>query len=744
MYLCSLSFMKKMKNLILILYLLSSLAVHSQLDVLVVYRTTWGTDGTFPCVQNYAGTNGNFTLCPMLPVPPTSNVAAPPCMVSLTSYDIVMINATYSDVDTAFITQLLNYIYTGGSVFFLNNCGAPPTTAEVQNINDLLLGIGQSGISLTFSGTTFTQTPVIGGVGASNYACPLNPMYYSTGGFLTGASLSNATTVSLIGGTPLAFWPTGYGGILGIGTEFYSSGNWDGSCLIGSGEFIWNMMTGNNCNLMANFSLSSDSICIGDCINIIDLSVSYAPATIINWDYQISGGTPTSSAVQNPTNICFNTVGNFDIILTVQDDQGNTDDTTMQIVVSSCAPVFEISLVGDTICNGQCTNLIASVTAAISPVNFVWDNGITSTIDSVNVCPSTTTTYTVTVTDATGFIDTAVATITVLPLPIVNIGNDTIICGGQILVLDAENVGATYLWQNATSNQTFSVDSDGEYSVTVTNSSGCQASDTINIIIEEAFAEFSISDTIGCAPLNVCFFDQSINTTSIVSWLWDFGDGNVSSLQNPIHNYGASGTYNVSLQITSINNCISYTSKLVSIVVYLQPIARFTFSPLNPNIGNEIIFEDLSIDATSWLWNFGDGNFSSIQNPTHVYNSINNFNVSLRVSNNLCSDSTFRRIIIEEELIFYVPNCFTPNGDMHNNTFLPVFTSGYDPYNYHFMIFNRWGKMLFESYNVLSGWDGTYGHEGIVEDGVYIWKIQVDDINSNKKHEYTGHVTLLK
>ena len=98
---------------------------------------------------------------------------------------------------------------------------------------------------------------------------------------------------------------------------------------------------------------------------------------------------------------------------------------------------------------------------------------------------------------------------------------------------------------------------------------------------------------------------------------------------------------------------------------------------------------------------------------------------------------------MNEELLFYVPNVFTPDGDEHNAIFQPVFTSGFDIYNYHLTIFDRWGEILFESYNSTVGWDGTYGGS-LVEDGVYVWKIDFKDINSDKMFTQSGHVTVLK
>jgi gliding motility-associated-like protein len=92
-----------------------------------------------------------------------------------------------------------------------------------------------------------------------------------------------------------------------------------------------------------------------------------------------------------------------------------------------------------------------------------------------------------------------------------------------------------------------------------------------------------------------------------------------------------------------------------------------------------------------------------------------------------------------------VPNAFTPDGDAFNQTFIPVFSSGCAPYdkNYHLMIFNRWGELLFESYDYQVGWDGTYGGQ-LVQDGVYVWKIIVKRTGVDKRETLVGHVTLIR
>src|SRR5690606_6222786 len=109
-----------------------------------------------------------------------------------------------------------------------------------------------------------------------------------------------------------------------------------------------------------------------------------------------------------------------------------------------------------------------------------------------------------------------------------------------------------------------------------------------------------------------------------------------------------------------------------------------------------------------------------------------------------CVDQISATIYVQDILIYYVPNTFTPDGNNINNTFKPICTSGYDYYDYHLTVFNRWGEIVFEAFNADYGWNGHYGDGGLVEDGVYIWQIEFGETMSDKRNKQRGHVTVLK
>ena len=100
---------------------------------------------------------------------------------------------------------------------------------------------------------------------------------------------------------------------------------------------------------------------------------------------------------------------------------------------------------------------------------------------------------------------------------------------------------------------------------------------------------------------------------------------------------------------------------------------------------------------------------------------------------------------VGEDLVFYLPNAFTPNKDQFNEEFLPVFTSRYDPYDYTLYIFDRWGELLFESHDPTVGWNSTNGSDAIsCQDGVYTWKIVYKQKMENHQKLMLGHVTLVR
>jgi|GEM_PF-633135 len=144
-------------------------------------------------------------------------------------------------------------------------------------------------------------------------------------------------------------------------------------------------------------------------------------------------------------------------------------------------------------------------------------------------------------------------------------------------------------------------------------------------------ANFTANVTSGPAPLAVAFTDTS--TGGPTSWSWDFGDGGSSTEQNPVHTYTALGTYTVSLTASNAHGADTET-RVAYIDVGCPPEANFTANVTEGNAPLAVQFNDESTgNVTAWLWDFGDSNMSTVQNPVHTYESPGNYSVSLTASN---------------------------------------------------------------------------------------------------------------
>ena len=144
----------------------------------------------------------------------------------------------------------------------------------------------------------------------------------------------------------------------------------------------------------------------------------------------------------------------------------------------------------------------------------------------------------------------------------------------------------------------------------------------IPLVAQAPDVSFTASPTQGVAPLDVSFTDTSSGPT-LTSWSWTFGDGDTSAVQNPTHTFTRAGTYTVGLTGTTSAGATASATRTVTVqAVPVAPTASFTASPVSGTAPLQVGFTDTSGgEATSWLWDFGDGVTSTSQNPSHTYTS---------------------------------------------------------------------------------------------------------------------------
>ena len=440
----------------------------------------------------------------------------------------------------------------------------------------------------------------------------------------------------------------------------------------------------------------------------------------------------------------------------VKDAKGCKDSATVKIMQPK---ILTDTSVGKTICIGQSAVLTTTTNGGgTAPYVYSW-NGIKTTSNDTSVKPTLTTTYTLVVTDAKGCVATNTVTVIVRPpLSVSFISPDTAGCLGETAHLNATGSGGdntyNYAWSPGSipPNQFITVKPTITTTYTLTLTDGCgtpPAIDSVKVTVNPLpNVAFTASPPQGCYPLPVQFTNNTtISSGTVSSYTWSFGNGHSSNLNAPpTQKYTKSGNFTVRLIAQSDKGCISRDSMIE--IIFPHPKAAFSTSPNDVTIINPSVqFTDGSTapgsSVSSLLWlNFGDAtdSTSSSPNPIHAYQDTGTYHVTLIATNAFgCKDTTIQPVVISPYFTLYIPNAFTPNGDIYNGTFTAVgdYISSYD-----MKIFDRWGALIFESTSIERGWNGTKNNV-IAEEGVYVYVLHVMDTYYNP-HVYKGTVTLIR
>ncbi|MCH2231723.1 MAG: gliding motility-associated C-terminal domain-containing protein [Crocinitomicaceae bacterium] len=336
--------------------------------------------------------------------------------------------------------------------------------------------------------------------------------------------------------------------------------------------------------------------------------------------------------------------------------------------------------------------------------------------------------------------------------PLISTGNQTDNIQWQILPNDNLGIGNSGIGGSINSVTGVNTSSSPVSSIIAafaTSDLGCVGPiETFNVTVHPIpEVEFSGDVLSGCEPHEVQF--TGVSNIAGVDCLWDFGNGTTSNQCNQTSVTYMAGEYDVSLTVTTDAGCSNTEIFEDYINVYPTPTASFSFTPGQLDILNtEVQFYNSSLNASNYLWSFGDSSATNTNfSPSHIYPNAPGVSYIVTLwafdDNFQCFDSVQQVITVDDVLIYYVPNTFTPDNVEFNQTFQPVFTAGFDPYDFQIIIFDRWGELIFESFNADEGWDGTYNGK-LVPDGTYTWKIEFKTSSSDERVAVIGHLNLIR
>jgi len=405
-----------------------------------------------------------------------------------------------------------------------------------------------------------------------------------------------------------------------------------------------------------------------------------------------------------------------------------------------------VTLNSGNICFGD--TLVLNAVPSAPGGTYTWNpGGVGPQSISVNPGNSTSISVDYTLNNCTSSIATSNITVTQLPVLVMD---DTTICQGQQATMTAipSQAGGTFTWSpGGPGPQTavFTPPSTTSISVTYTLNGCTSNAVSRNVFVNPLPVANVLTPAIsGCTPLSYAF----IADTSLAHDAYTWSVGGIPYSGDSITGTVMSGGCQSITLTNTLNGCSTSTTYIDHLCPENPPIANFDASiAYFTEPSQSVDFFNSSVGASNYLWLFQDGGTSTATSPSYNFSGVSGSStIMLYAYSPLgCVDSTSMTIPLQDGLIYYVPNTFTPDGDPSNHYFKPVFTSGFDPFNYSLQIYNRWGELIFESLNPNMGWDGSYGLNGNqVPSGTYTYRIRFKVLKNDEYQAVVGHVNLLK
>lgn len=444
---------------------------------------------------------------------------------------------------------------------------------------------------------------------------------------------------------------------------------------------------------------------------------------------------------------------------TVTVTDGNDCEIIKTIEIIQPTEVIVSIVPTETICIGESLDLIMSVTSSpYSPYKYYW-NGIQYPSGTINVSPNVTTDYHAKVVDDHGcFSLIKTETVNVFDVVSATTTLDKLeVCEGDLVLVNVDALGGngnfTYtMGDGSIVSDSFTIQAEQTHDYEITISDNCGSPTITNAfsinVWNSYLPSFHANKKNGCSALKINFYQDVQNHEIGTSYLWEFGDDTINSLSfdpAPTHTFNTEGSYNVSLEITTPKGCKSEKIEMNYIKVFPVPTADFEASPNTKSvIDPNIFFQNQSVGATMWHWHFGDGDSTFAYSPEHTFpNYKNQYEVTLEaITQYGCIDKFSSTVYIEDEVTFFVPTGFSPDGDGVNDVF-KAFGNAIVSQDYSMQIYNRWGERVFESNDINIGWGGKIHDKNIGALGIYSYVIRFVD-TFGVPHERSGYVTLLK